>query len=541
MQKALAILEQHVQWIALGLGGVFLLFCAYVYLLNPPAVVKVGTRNNVTPGEIDEMTKNGPVREIQGKLGETTNLTIEPPDVVEAWRKHMDAPAAPALAREWPRGLFLKGTRGPTDDNRGPALAGQVDKLPDLPKAQPQPVSTGLSVVSIPPERPANGAAAPVAGNTQDLLWVTASATIPAKDIQAAFNNVVQGKNIGALTLTTDILQVELQRQRAIGNNNGTPVFPDGETGVETVPLARHLQPLVQPMPAPKALIQEKVNHAEWAEKNMELVCQPKFYDVRDGTPWTSPAGGAAAPVAAQPAAKGLAGIPPALPPRVPQPAPGAPGAAGGANRGQNAAPGLINPANLQQDILVWAFDDTVKSGQVYRYRIVYHMKNPVLGLKGIASDNIVEVLDVPSKPSDWSAPVTVQETTKFWVKSVRNNGTALADVFHWVEGKWQKAETTLAPGDRIADVDWMVVDTRSSTPSGRERDKFVLLANDAGQTIRRFPSADRNSDEYKALQSEVNPANPVKDAGTTPGRRTPAGTTPLAPGQRPNVMPRGG
>ena len=46
---------------------------------------------------------------------------------------------------------------------------------------------------------------------------------------------------------------------------------------------------------------------------------------------------------------------------------------------------------------------DSVQPGQTYRYRIVYYMKNPVLGLTGIADKSIENVLEIKSPPSDWS------------------------------------------------------------------------------------------------------------------------------------------
>ena len=42
MEKALAILEKYVQWIALGLGGLFLLGIVYNYVLQDPVTVKLG-------------------------------------------------------------------------------------------------------------------------------------------------------------------------------------------------------------------------------------------------------------------------------------------------------------------------------------------------------------------------------------------------------------------------------------------------------------------------------------------------------------------
>ena len=50
MNKVLPILEKYVQWIALGIGVLFLLLMAYSYLAQSPVMVPVGTKE-VTPGE----------------------------------------------------------------------------------------------------------------------------------------------------------------------------------------------------------------------------------------------------------------------------------------------------------------------------------------------------------------------------------------------------------------------------------------------------------------------------------------------------------
>ena len=41
MQKVTAFLEQHVQWIAIGLGALFCLYMIYGYVITPPAVAEL--------------------------------------------------------------------------------------------------------------------------------------------------------------------------------------------------------------------------------------------------------------------------------------------------------------------------------------------------------------------------------------------------------------------------------------------------------------------------------------------------------------------
>jgi hypothetical protein len=552
MQKTLDFLEQNVQWLALGLAAVFFGFCVWAYVITPPAVVTAsGSKEPLTPANIDEVIHNGPVQEIERSRNGMLEVAIAVPDVVKPWQAQMTAPKMTALTRDYPPPLYPQGEiYDPTKTPGGPSNAGTLVKaFPELPKATPQIPLSGLSVVSTPVQT--QGGAQAVAASNFDIEWATATFVIPAAGIKDSFSAVqkvvdalLQKQGLPPIQLNTDVLKVELQRQRGTWGANG-PVFPNGDAAVEVVPPSK-IQPDIRPMPDDKAQLPEKVSYYEWAEKNLEVVCQPKFYDVHGGSPWTAPAlGQAGAPAPAAPAAvgvpKGLAGIPPAMPLRGANPAqpfPGGLGAAAGAAGQKN--PGQIIPANITQDILVWSHDDSVQPGQTYRYRIVYYMKNPVMGLKGVADPSIVETLPVKSPPSDWSQPVTIPKVTQFWFANVRTGGAA-ADVYHWENGAWTKKPGVMyQPGDHIADSEWTVVDVHGQEPRAREREKYVILTNDAGEVIRRFPGIDRFSDEKKGLDAQINPGAAAGTGGANP---PPPNTPPArpAPGQRAGVMPRGG
>jgi hypothetical protein len=548
MQKTLAFLEQNVQWLALAVAAIFFGLCVWWYVVTPPAVVtdmKL-SKEPLTPQNVDDTIKAGPVQNLHRQLQNDGGVAIKVPDVVQPWQLAMNGVTASPLVMPWSRPLFDPRTSyGPTPfDPKGPVTAPCKD-LPVLPKAVVQAPTAGLSVVSMP--APAQGGAQPVNANNSDQEWATVSATIPAKETQEAFDKIqkeldqqLAARNLPSIKLTTDILRVELQRQRGTMGPNG-PVFPNGDQGVEVVPVVKYLQTDIKVFPDAKAPLVEKVTFYEWAEKNMELVCQPKFYDVHGGTPWVAPVlagaapapGAAAVPAPAPGAAKGLAGIPPALPPRgaVVQPPPGglnAPGA------NQNA--GQINPANLTQDILVWNHDDTVQSGQVYRYRVVYYMKNPVLGLQGVADPSILEQLEVKSPPSDWTTPVTIPQVTKFWLTSLSSTSAA-ADLYHWENGEWKRRQRVqFQPGDRVADSEWTVVDVHSGN---REREKYVILTNDNGEIVRRYPSVDRGNEEKKGLDAQVNPNPAPAGPGGNAAPPPPQPSRPNAASGRP--APRGG
>src|SRR6516165_3348594 len=70
MQKIVAILEKNVEWIALGLGGLFFLFMIYTYIVQKPVTSNVGS-TVVTPGEVDPTIANGPAKDLSTKMQNT--------------------------------------------------------------------------------------------------------------------------------------------------------------------------------------------------------------------------------------------------------------------------------------------------------------------------------------------------------------------------------------------------------------------------------------------------------------------------------------
>ena len=90
MQKTLGFLEQNVQWLALGVAALFFGYCVYAYVLTPVAEQKIpGLKEAVGPRDIDEMTQNGPVKEIERAAGSITELAVNVPDVVKPWKAQM--------------------------------------------------------------------------------------------------------------------------------------------------------------------------------------------------------------------------------------------------------------------------------------------------------------------------------------------------------------------------------------------------------------------------------------------------------------------
>lgn len=580
MEKVLEILEKNVQWIVLGLAGVFLLWVAYAFVVTPPASVKMEGRT-VLPGEVAVRTRNGPAAELEKQMKEN-NADFPTPDLVSTWRSRMTQPYEEQVASSaWDAqsgGKVVISTPGST--------AVRVAALPVLPKAVPVAPLTGLSLV----ENPANAAnaaqpaqpapAQPVAATApKDLTWVSVGATISGAALSQAMIAPLKGQPIDPALYNTALLQVELQRQKATLDGNGQPVFPDpnDSKSIEIVP-PLVLDPAgIQPLPAETDPLDPKYKYIDWATANTALIATPIFYTVTAGTPWVSPFGSSTAPGGpANPAP----GVPPAPAPQTaPAPAPAAgamriPPAIGRANAsyapadprsplgdgvggsglrprsfpapginpgglnnpgfqpdagGAAGAGGQVNPFSIQGDIQIIAHDETVKPGQTYRYRFVYRMKNPIFNVMNMADKKLVDTFAIASPPSDWTAPVTVPDMTKFWVQAVpAKMDQAKLDVFQWLNGQWTKKNMQVGPGDAVPGTDLTVVDVRAADSHGKE--KYVLLTTDSGRLIPHYLATDTANPEYQDLQNAVNP-NP---AGTGTGAAPPAPPPPTPNGRRP-------
>src|SRR5688500_16986600 len=89
MQKYLDILERHVQWIAIGLGALFVLYMTYAYVLNPPAQVEI-SGENYGPGEVDPHTQETVGQQLKGAIESGGKISAPVPDYIAIFRARMD-------------------------------------------------------------------------------------------------------------------------------------------------------------------------------------------------------------------------------------------------------------------------------------------------------------------------------------------------------------------------------------------------------------------------------------------------------------------
>jgi len=53
MKKVLDLLEKNVQWLAMGLGALYLLWMVWTYVINSPVKVTGVAPNPLSPGDVD--------------------------------------------------------------------------------------------------------------------------------------------------------------------------------------------------------------------------------------------------------------------------------------------------------------------------------------------------------------------------------------------------------------------------------------------------------------------------------------------------------
>jgi len=617
MQKTLDILERNVQWIALGLGGIFLLWAVYSYVVTPPAVASIGPVK-LGPEQVSDATATQVAKNVQTAMSDNADIQIAQLNVAQAFDAAMSGSSQTAVASlpAWAIGQSNK--IGQANIEGGPktgAKETRITALPVLPPAQLVSAQTGLSVVQLPQAnnnnanpnpRNRNAAAVQQVGQVEDTDWVAVFFKVPADAIKKAFDATLNGQQLTPDVYNTAVLEVQVQRQQAEGMDpiTGQPIWPKDDNKFEVVPALKIYRQDMKQMPAESAPTNQKYEYWDWAEKNPQLVYTPEFYQVTGGAPAPdlntiyngdanannnaapNNAGGdnaapdnpgqPATPGATQPAAPAsgqqsavpsgsmryLAGANPhySYSPEdefrpvsgnygrsangryrgrpVPPPGPGGrfpqqQFPVPGQNFNQNfaAGDGKIDPLNMGDDLKIWAYDETAKPGQTYRYRIVYKLRNPVFNTANLADPKVAARFALDSPPSQWTGPINVPEKTKFWLATLGSNKANL-DVFNFEQGQWKKLppkDSSLTPGDQVPGTDWTVVDVRGGA-EGRDRDRYVLLTSDTGQMSKRELNTDRSDPTHQDLLNQTNPNNVENGngAGTAPpppsasGRRSP-------------------
>lgn len=294
MKKVVELLEQHCQWIAIGVGGIFLILILWNYVLTSPVAVEVPGQPSLQPGNVDlEVAKIA--KNVEDQMN-TTRLKIPPrnaqEDPLERHRTVMAGGADQQIAIA--NGHFTSSIAfNPTlkDPDKLPDAPQLVQKLPDLPPSEVLPnlgLKTARAQVVIGPvgeAQPAQpapavgaGAAPAVPANATDLNYARGEYRIEPAEIQKSFQEV--GIPAGQ---TTMILAIKVVRQEQ---------KPDGSWSepVEVKPLDNGIRPW--PLPGPNAGFQEIGQYEAWfaSPQGQANLLRPPFYTVLSGEgPWDPP------------------------------------------------------------------------------------------------------------------------------------------------------------------------------------------------------------------------------------------------------------
>ncbi len=605
MQKVLELLEKHVQWVAIALGGLFVLFMVWSYVLTPVASVELGGRT-LTVGEIDQATVDGPVARLRSQMNSPARIALPSVDFVGPWQASITT--SPQLPRPATVVTTLPGDRTGIATGGSTSTTTTVAQLPTDPMPAPKllGVNSGLSTITrqMPVAQPnlaglPNQEAQFVMTPTQtDTDWVTVAYSVPTSEIAAAFTQA----NLPA-GLATKVVYVELVREE---------LMPDGKTwGNKSIvgslsTTERPPFPSVKEEVPQEVRLTQQIDYQEWLQRNPIEPVQPRFYEVSGGQPWLPPLPGLemAAPgqefrpedyidpsanlsdltedqrrqvmdarrAAAAERRRQNTGAPgtgtgitrPPVeegPPagrrtrrnesfsvpsyQVPRPPMGQGGPFGGPGgwvppeqyEGGQFNPqfnqpnlGNIPPAptdafipSVQPDFVGWAVDVDVTPG-TYRYRVRYHLINPVYGRPFIVDPNKPELaaqFTLVSAESEPSEPVTIPSRTQFFVANQIGATASVArfDIFRWAAGQMRQLSVSVAPGDEVAGRDgetrfetgYTVVDIRPGSTSERG---YVILVDDDGRVIRK--TFDRSDKTWLDLQEQMKqqlPATPAAAA----------------------------
>src|SRR3954471_14489820 len=149
MQKQVNFFEQNVQWFALGLGGLFLLWTVLSYVLREPVKETIPGRGELGPSEIDPVTLSGPVQQLKQEIANPTLPSIPQKDYVQSFVAAIKgADQYPMLAGNQINSIHTDPGIVGNDTFASPETGRPIDKLPILPAARPGAHTEGRSQVS---------------------------------------------------------------------------------------------------------------------------------------------------------------------------------------------------------------------------------------------------------------------------------------------------------------------------------------------------------------------------------------------------------
>ncbi len=313
MQKVVTFLEQHVQWVALGIGAVWLLYMVYGFVLTPPATTHVGN-NQLSAGNVDTYIADHQVQTLQTAMQDTKSPPMEIPQYAQDFKNKMDYrnEPVPELFAGAFRKLPMASLKVTAEANSQGRF--KFANLPDIQAIAPRfldAVSGRMAALVPALDWRANAANPnPPPPQVVDKYFATLGYSLPMKPIveawNAVFSTIPAGLPIPPQVRMTQFLAVDVVREEL------------GEDGVWGKPTP--IKPLsitpAQPWPASGNRADE-LNYINWSSQHQADILTPAFYQKHAGDDWRIPGAAAAPPTGtATPAVE----VPfdPANPPRRP-------------------------------------------------------------------------------------------------------------------------------------------------------------------------------------------------------------------------------
>ncbi|HEY0008100.1 MAG TPA: hypothetical protein VGB55_05210 [Tepidisphaeraceae bacterium] len=296
MEKVIELLEKHCQWIAIGLGGLFLTWVLWSYALMNPVMVTAADGRQLGPADVDEWARSTHGQALDQQINDPAPVRppgdpakineVQTPVMAVIAGEDRKVPPLSAFKFTSPGSdLEIKERQGVEDTKVlveavptiPPALVEDSSKSARMHTTMQVSDAANPGVPAAPP--PAPGAPGAVPPDGRDITYAFIQYRIATKEIAAAFNAVKIPNSINK----TSVIGVKLMRQE---------MQPTGEWGPATeVPLPANniVPPTIPPAGSPLQVINAFRSRIESPQGVSDLLRPPFFQLILGEGPWDPP------------------------------------------------------------------------------------------------------------------------------------------------------------------------------------------------------------------------------------------------------------
>lgn len=299
MKKVTELLEKYVQWVALGLGAVYLLWMIFAYVMQPPATLQLKNKT-VTPVSIEEQIVgiDGPLPKLRTAMAEKSqqNFVVQPYATWiqrgMAWQTPDGKPRQfalfdrPFISSPY-RPIVIAPTRDVAVTNPQVPLPPQgagLAVLPELPAGTPVGVSNGKALVVLPaPNQPAApvrqppgrpGPAGAIPANAVDRNWQVPTFKIPMQLVDQGFQSAKVPDALQTVFLRVEIVREELDQ--------------NGQWVADPTPIPASANLVVMNLPTPGDA-KDEAQYLTWVQGRQPDILHPPYLQIVGGEQWHLP------------------------------------------------------------------------------------------------------------------------------------------------------------------------------------------------------------------------------------------------------------